>query len=165
MTITSGNVDWSGTEIYVHKWKSIRPECGFPGNACCTGPYEMSKSGTVCVAPGDFGPAILKEPLDFELLETSVSTRRSSNHNFSSQVKVIKVDYTDLESLTSTLVDQDTLVSAIGTLAIPSQKPLIDAAVNAGVKIKLLSISVLSSKVFSQELSQSLQPRSRPRNI
>ncbi|CZT42746.1 uncharacterized protein RSE6_02694 [Rhynchosporium secalis] len=89
----------------------------------------------VRTAPGDFGPAILKEPLDFELLETSVSTRRSSNHNFSSQVKVIKVDYTDLESLTSTLVGQDTLVSAIGTLAIPSQKPLIDAAVNAGVKI------------------------------
>jgi uncharacterized protein YbjT (DUF2867 family) len=61
-------------------------------------------------------------------------TRESSSNKFPSEVKIAKVDYTNLESLTAALEGQDALVSAVASLAVPSQRLLIDAAVQAGVK-------------------------------
>jgi hypothetical protein len=46
----------------------------------------------------------------------------------------VKVDYKSLESLTKVLEGQDALVSAVASLAVLSQRLLIDAAVKAGVK-------------------------------
>jgi uncharacterized protein YbjT (DUF2867 family) len=61
-------------------------------------------------------------------------SRESSAHQFPEGVKVVKVDYTNLQSLTKALEGQDALISALATLAVPSQRMLIDAAVKAGVK-------------------------------
>merc|ERR1711964_137173 len=73
-------------------------------------------------ASGNLGAAILKELLESKLFDITVLTRQSSSHSFSPDVKVVKVDYADLESLTAALSGQDALVSAVATLAIPSQK-------------------------------------------
>lgn len=76
----------------------------------------------------------MKELLKSGLFDITVLTRESSTHKFPEEVKVVKVDYTNLESLTKALEGQDALVSAVATLAVPSQRMLIDAAVEAGVK-------------------------------
>lgn len=72
--------------------------------------------------------------LKSELFEITVLTRESSTHNFPSGVAVKKVDYTDLESLSTALKGQDALISTVALKAVPSQRLLIDAAVKAGVK-------------------------------
>jgi len=98
-------------------------------------PYDISiKKVAFAGASGNLGAAILKELLESKLFDITVLTRQSSSHSFSPDVKVVKVDYADLESLTAALSGQDALVSVVATLAIPSQKLLIDAAVKAGVK-------------------------------
>jgi uncharacterized protein YbjT (DUF2867 family) len=76
----------------------------------------------------------LKELLKSGLFEVTVLTRESSNHKFPPEVKIAKVDYTSPESLAAALEGQDALVSAVATLAVLSQRLLIDAAVKAGVK-------------------------------
>jgi len=61
-------------------------------------------------------------------------SRKSSTHKFPEEVKVVTVDYTNIQSLTKALEGQDALVSAVASLAVLSQLVLIDAAVKAGVK-------------------------------
>jgi nucleoside-diphosphate-sugar epimerase len=85
-------------------------------------------------ASGYVGSAILKELLKSDLFDVTVLTRDSSISKFPTNVKVAKVDYTDLESISAALAGQDALVSAVGTKAIASQRLLIDAAVSEGVK-------------------------------
>lgn len=85
-------------------------------------------------ASGYVGSAILKELLKSGLFEVTVLTRSSSNHKFPGNVKVAKVDYADLESLSAALAGQDALVSAVENKAVASQRLLIDAAVGEGVK-------------------------------
>jgi nucleoside-diphosphate-sugar epimerase len=98
-------------------------------------PYDISiKKVALAGAAGNLGKAILKELLNSGLFEVTVLSREASEHPFPSDVKVVKVDYTNLESLTSALTGQDALVSALAATGIASQKLLIDAAVKAGVK-------------------------------
>jgi putative NADH-flavin reductase len=82
----------------------------------------------------NLGSAIFKELLKSDLFEITVLTRQSNNHPFPSDVKVAKVDYTSVESLTYALEDQHALISTLASLALPTQKLLIDAAVKAGVE-------------------------------
>ncbi|KAL2072509.1 hypothetical protein VTL71DRAFT_11852 [Oculimacula yallundae] len=97
--------------------------------------YDISiKKVAFAGASGNLGSAILTELLQSKLFDITVLTRHSSNHTFPLEVKVVKVDYTDLKSLTTALVGQDALVSAVATLGVSTQKLLIDAAVSAGVK-------------------------------
>ncbi len=49
-------------------------------------------------------------------------------------VKAVDVDYTSIESLTAALRGQDAAVCTLGTTAITNQRPIIDAAIAAGVK-------------------------------
>jgi len=98
-------------------------------------PYDITiKKVALAGASGTVGSAILKELLKSDLFEVTVLTRNSSHHKFPAAVKIAKVDYTDLESLRAALAGQDALVSAVGKAAVPSQRLLIDAAVEAGVK-------------------------------
>jgi nucleoside-diphosphate-sugar epimerase len=98
-------------------------------------PYDISiKKVALAGASGNVGSAILKELLKSGLFEITVLTRSTTTHEFPPNVKVEKVDYNSLSSLTTALTGQDALVSAVGTLAVPSQKLLIDAAVAADVK-------------------------------
>jgi putative NADH-flavin reductase len=83
---------------------------------------------------GNLGSVILKELLKSGLFEITVLTRESSTHKFPEEVNIVRVDYTNLESLTKALEGQDALVSTVAPLAVPSQRMLIDAAVKSSVK-------------------------------
>jgi putative NADH-flavin reductase len=98
-------------------------------------PYDISiKKVAVSGGTGSLGTAVVKELLKSGLFEVTILTRQSSTHTFPPEVKVCKVDYTNLDSLEAALSGQDALVSTVASLAIPSQRLLIDAAVKAGVK-------------------------------
>ena len=85
-------------------------------------------------ASGNLGTVILEELLKSGLFEVTILIRETSAHTFPPGVKVVKVDFSNLDSLTNALTGQDALVSALASLAIASQRLLIDAAVAAGVK-------------------------------
>jgi len=95
---------------------------------------ESYKKVALAGASGTLGSVILKELLKSHLFEITVLTRASSNHAFPPQVKVIKVDFESLDSLSAALEGQQALVSTLASLAVPSQRMLIDAAVKVGVK-------------------------------
>jgi hypothetical protein len=80
------------------------------------------------------GTAVAKELLKSELFDITVLTRESSTHTYPSGVKVVKVDYSNFDSLVGALEGQDALVSTVAGQAIAGQRILIDAAVKAGVK-------------------------------
>lgn len=92
------------------------------------------KNIAVAGAAGDLGSAVFKALIDSNKFNLTVLTRAGSTSKFPSDIKVIEVDYESLDSLTSALQGQDAVVSALGSLAIPSQSLLIDAAVASGVK-------------------------------
>ncbi|RGP79312.1 hypothetical protein FLONG3_2541 [Fusarium longipes] len=85
-------------------------------------------------AAGDLGSAIFNALVTSSKFNLTVLTRADSKSTFPSGTKVVKVDYDSIDSLTAALQGQDAVVSAVGSLAIPSQNLLIDAAVAAGVK-------------------------------
>ncbi|KAF4957205.1 hypothetical protein FGADI_3270 [Fusarium gaditjirri] len=92
------------------------------------------KNVAVAGAAGDLGSVVFKALVDSNKFNLTVLTRAGSTSKFPSSTKVIQVDYESLDSLTSALQGQDAVVSTLGSLAIPSQTLLIDAAVAAGVK-------------------------------
>lgn len=61
-------------------------------------------------------------------------TRETSNATFPASVKVAKVNFDSLESLTTAFKGQDAVVSLVGTDGFKGQPLVIDAAVAAGVK-------------------------------
>lgn len=64
----------------------------------------------------------------------AVLTRPSSDHEFPSSVKVAKVDYDSVDSLTEAIGDNDAVISTITTTAVSLQKNLLDASLKAGIK-------------------------------
>lgn len=88
-------------------------------------------------ATGNLGPAILQALLDagFEvtILSRHASTAVDALPKHDNQ-KIVRVDYGNTEDLTAALQGIDVAVSTLASNAIESQKPLIDAAVAAGVK-------------------------------
>lgn len=61
-------------------------------------------------------------------------TRASSTSTFPEGVTVKKVDFESSDSLEEAFAGQDAVVSAIATVAVGGQRPIIDAALAAGVK-------------------------------
>ena len=88
-------------------------------------------------ATGNLGPALLKALLDagFEvtILSRKDSTTVDSLPAHPAQ-KIVKVDYSDVQDLTSALQGIEVVVSALGGPTLDTQKPLFDAALAAGVK-------------------------------
>jgi len=84
-------------------------------------------------ATGDIGAPVLKALLEANY-EVTALTRQTSDHKFPDNVKVAKVDYNSVESLTSALQGQDALISTVAITAGDQQKCLVEAAVAAGVK-------------------------------
>ncbi|KAL4881788.1 hypothetical protein BJY04DRAFT_54048 [Aspergillus karnatakaensis] len=80
---------------------------------------------------GTLGTLVLDELLKANYTVTIFT--RSSTTSVPAGVSVKKVDYTSIENLTSALAGHDVVVSTLGPAAIPSQKPIIDAAIAAGV--------------------------------
>jgi uncharacterized protein YbjT (DUF2867 family) len=92
------------------------------------------KNIAVAGASGDLGSAVFNRLVASNKFNLTVLTRDSTKATFPEGTKVIEVDYDSLDSLTAALQGQDAVVATVGSLAIPSQDLLIDAAVAAGVK-------------------------------
>ncbi|KAF4630869.1 hypothetical protein G7Y89_g7262 [Cudoniella acicularis] len=97
-------------------------------------PFEEYKKIAVAGGTGTLGSVVVKELIKSGLFNITVLTRETSTHTFPPEVKVAKVNYDSIDSITEVLKGQDALVSTLGTLAVGNQKQLIDAAVKAGVK-------------------------------
>jgi hypothetical protein len=92
------------------------------------GPCRLSQASGVIGAP------VLKAISDSGKFNITVLSRVGSKATFPSSVKVIPVDYTSVQSLTTALKGQDAVVSTVGTEGLLGQSVLFDAAVAAGVK-------------------------------
>ncbi|KAF4438028.1 hypothetical protein F53441_12880 [Fusarium austroafricanum] len=92
------------------------------------------KNIAVAGAAGALGSTVFQRLVDSNIFNLTVLTRAGSKSTFPKDIKVIQVDYESLESLTAALQGQDAVVSTLGSMAIPSQSLLIDAAIAAGVK-------------------------------
>ncbi|KAK4548125.1 hypothetical protein LTR36_009994 [Oleoguttula mirabilis] len=84
-------------------------------------------------ATGSLGKPMLEALLDAKY-EVTVFTRLTSDHTFPPDIKVVKVDYTDVEGLTAALQGTDALIITVTTGAVGQQKYIVDAAVAAGIK-------------------------------
>src|SRR2546430_625441 len=85
-------------------------------------------------AGGNLGRHILKSLVDSNFTVT-VLTRQSSTSTFPSHVTVVTIadDY-PYDQLVKAFKGQDAVVSAIAGMATPTQKSMVDAAVEAGVQ-------------------------------
>ncbi|KAI1206950.1 NAD(P)-binding protein [Annulohypoxylon truncatum] len=105
------------------------------------------KNVVVVGASGNVGKEVARELVKAGFNVTAFS-REGSTATFPENVAVKKVDYESVESLTSSLEGQDAVVSTIATVAIGSQKRLIDAAVAAKVKRYISSEFGVNSRVL-----------------
>lgn len=87
-------------------------------------------------ATGNLGVPILKALLDAGFGVTALSRigGNSSRLTPHPNLTIKEVDFTSVQSMTPALQGAQVVVSCLATLAIGSQNPLIDAAVDAGVK-------------------------------
>lgn len=92
------------------------------------------KNVTLVGASGRVGKFALEKLLASNQFSVQVLQRTGSSSTYAPTVKVVEADFEDTQSLVSALVGQDAVVSTIGEDGIMSQKPLIDAAITAGVK-------------------------------
>jgi len=92
------------------------------------------KNVVLAGASGNLGPAILKALLDSSKFNVTVLTRHESKATFPSAAKVVRVDYSSLQSLTSAFQGQDAIVSTLSALALSDQTRMIDAAIAAKVQ-------------------------------
>lgn len=72
--------------------------------------------------------------LDSSSFNVTVLSREGSKSTFPSNVKVIRADYDNVDSLTSAFKGQDAVISLVGGGALGDQNKLIDAAIAAGAK-------------------------------
>lgn len=85
-------------------------------------------------ASGALGSPIFQALLNSGHFNLTVLTRHSSEAQFPYSVKIIRVDYSSISELTQALTGQDAVVSVLTTSAMETQIPLIEAAVDAGVR-------------------------------
>ncbi|PTB44822.1 hypothetical protein M441DRAFT_42971 [Trichoderma asperellum CBS 433.97] len=83
---------------------------------------------------GMLGSAVLSQLLDQGFDVTLFTRSKSSVKDLPSGVQVAEVDYSSLSSLIDALKGKDAVVSTVAPAAIPEQKIIIDAAIEAGVK-------------------------------
>ncbi|OIW28169.1 NAD(P)-binding protein [Coniochaeta ligniaria NRRL 30616] len=91
------------------------------------------KNVAIIGGSGNVGRPILEELVAAGFKVTAL-TRATSTSTFPESVTVKKVDFSSPESLKEAFAGQDAVVSAIATVAVDSQEPIIDAAIAAGVK-------------------------------
>lgn len=91
------------------------------------------KKVAIAGASGSLGTAVLEALLSADFTVTVLS-RADSSAAFPSGVRVVKVDYRDVELLTEVLRGQDAMISTVGFGGMQDQTILVDAAIAAGVK-------------------------------
>ena len=87
-------------------------------------------------ATGNVGKHVLQALLADSTFNVTVLSRADSKATFPSNVKVIKVDYSDKAALTKSLTNQDIVISTIGGEGVASGfgEALVHAAIDAKVK-------------------------------
>jgi hypothetical protein len=87
-------------------------------------------------ATGNVGKNVLSSLLADSTFNVTVLSRTNSNATFPSNVKVIKVDYSDVAALTKALVNQDVVISTVGGEGVAADfgEALVQAAIDANVK-------------------------------
>lgn len=87
-------------------------------------------------ATGNVGKYVLPELLADSSFNVTVLSRADSKATFPSNVKVIKIDYSDTAALTKALTNQDVVISTIGGEGLASNfgEVLVHAAIDAKVK-------------------------------
>lgn len=87
-------------------------------------------------ATGNVGKYVLPALLADSTFTVTVLSRTNSNATFPSNVKVIKVDYSNASALTKALANQDVVISTIGGEGLASDfgEVLVQAALDANVK-------------------------------
>jgi uncharacterized protein YbjT (DUF2867 family) len=87
-------------------------------------------------ATGNVGKYVLPALLADSSFNVTVLSRNNSSATFPSNVKVIKIDYSDTAALTKALANQDVVVSTIGGEGLASNfgEVLVQAAIDAKVK-------------------------------
>jgi uncharacterized protein YbjT (DUF2867 family) len=87
-------------------------------------------------ASGNLGKNILAEFLADPFFNVTVLTRNNSSAIFPSNVKVIKIDYSDKNAVTNALIGQDVVISTVGIGGVFDNfgNTLVEAALEAGVK-------------------------------
>ena len=83
---------------------------------------------------GNLGSAVLAALVDTGFTVTIVGRTQKRLEDLPAGVTSIAVDYTSPESLVAAFQGQDVLVVTMSTAALALQKPIIDAAIAAGVK-------------------------------
>ncbi|UNI18534.1 hypothetical protein JDV02_004798 [Purpureocillium takamizusanense] len=86
------------------------------------------------IGKGLFGSAVLPALLDAGFTVTVFSRHEKNKDSLPTGVAHAVVDYSSVDGMTKAFRGQDALVSTIGFDSILAQKPMIDAAVEAGVK-------------------------------
>jgi saccharopine dehydrogenase-like NADP-dependent oxidoreductase len=99
-------------------------------------PSNTYKNVLLVGASGNVGKNILLELLADSNFKISILSRIDSSASFSSDINVIKVDYSDKPALVKALIGQDIVISAVGGEAIINNfdKILIEAALEASIK-------------------------------
>lgn len=101
---------------------------------------------------GNLGQAAVRELVDAGFTVTALTREGStSTSTFPAEVVSKTVDYASVESLTSALEGQDALVSILATVAVAGQRPLVDAAVAAGVKRIIPSEFGINTRFLGKE--------------
>lgn len=85
-------------------------------------------------ASGALGKPILNGLINAGFFNVTIFRRLDSSSTFPSNIKVVDVDYNSVEALTSALKGQDAVVCTVGSLQVAAQRPIIDAAIAAGVQ-------------------------------
>ncbi|KAL4864148.1 hypothetical protein BDV12DRAFT_176582 [Aspergillus spectabilis] len=94
----------------------------------------MFISKVALAGKGRLGSVVLNELLGAGFEVTVLTRSTSSLNDIPDSVQIQEVDYTSQESLQAALKGADAVVSTVAGVAVSSQKPLIDAAIAAGVK-------------------------------
>ncbi|KAK6225246.1 hypothetical protein QIS74_01293 [Colletotrichum tabaci] len=92
------------------------------------------KNVALAGASGSLGSQVFEKLTSAGNFVITVLRRNGSKAVFPAGTKVIDVDYSSVQDLTSALNGQDAVVSTIGSVELDSNIPLVDAAFAAGVK-------------------------------
>ncbi|KAH8165215.1 hypothetical protein CIB48_g3025 [Xylaria polymorpha] len=96
------------------------------------------------------GRAVVRELVDAGFAVT-IFTRENSTSALPAGVVAKEVDYTSVETLRLALQGEDAVVSTIATVAVGGQRPLVDAAVAAGVKRIIPSEFGINTRFLGKE--------------
>ncbi|CAH0051027.1 unnamed protein product [Clonostachys solani] len=95
---------------------------------------ENNITSVALAGKGRFGSVVLDELLGAGFRVTVLTRSAAGITGVPKEVKVTQVDYTSEESLRKAIQGHDAVVSTVAGAAVAIQKPLINAAISAGVK-------------------------------